>query len=137
MRKLNSEQSARLRDILINSAIVLIIGIAYFIFIKIVGKGFPCVLHSLTGLHCPGCGISRMFISLASLDFKAAFSYNAYVMTVGPIAAVFILKHYIIYVLKGNKKIGKLENALLIIALILAIVFGIIRNIPTFSFLAP
>lgn len=137
MRKLNSEQNARLRDILINSAIVLIVGIAYFIFIKIVGKGFPCVLHSLTGLNCPGCGISRMFISLASLDFKAAFSYNAYVMTVGPVAAVFVLKHYIIYVLKGNKKTGKFENALLIIALILAIVFGIIRNIPAFSFLAP
>ena len=138
MKKLNSEQNARLRDILFNCAIVSIIGIAYFIFIKIVGKGIPCFLHLLTGLHCPGCGISRMFISLFSLDFKAAFSYNAYAMTVGPIAAIFVLRHYIKYILNGpQQKSEKLETVLLIIALALAILFGILRNIPAFSFLAP
>lgn len=137
MKPLNAEQSARLRSVLKNAGIILLIGIIYFIFVKIVGFGIPCVLNLITGLHCPGCGISRMFISLASLDFKAAFSYNAYIMVVGPVALIFVIRHYILYILKGKNNNRKFETVLLVIALILAIAFGILRNIPYFSFLAP
>lgn len=137
MKKLNTEQTARLKSVLKSTSIVLAIGLAYFIFVKITHLGIPCVFNLITGLHCPGCGISRMFLSLASLDFKTAFSYNAFVTVCGPIAAIFVLRHYIIYILKGNQKSDKLETVLLVIALGLAIAFGILRNIPAFSFLAP
>ena len=137
MKKLNTEQTARLKSVSKSAAIILAIGIAYYLFVKITHLGIPCVFNLITGLHCPGCGISRMFISLASLNFKAAFQYNAYVMSVGPIAAIFVLRHYIKHILNGNQKSDKLETVLLIIALILAIAFGILRNIPAFSFLAP
>lgn len=137
MKKLNTEQTARLKGVLKSAVIILAIGIIYYLFVKITHLGIPCVFNLVTGLHCPGCGISRMFISLASLNFKAAFQYNAYVMSVGPIAAIFVLRHYIIYILKGNQKSDKLETVLLVIALILAIAFGVLRNIPAFSFLAP
>ncbi len=137
MKKLNTEQTARLKSVLKSAAIILAIGITYYLFVKIAHLGIPCIFNLITGLHCPGCGISRMFISLASFNFKAAFQYNAFVMVIGPIAAFFVLRHYIIYILKGNQKSDKLETVLLIIALILAIAFGILRNIPTFSFLAP
>lgn len=137
MKRLNAEQSDRLKGLLKNAGIILLIGIIYFIFVKIVGFGIPCVLNLITGLHCPGCGISRMFISLASFDFKAAFSYNAFVMTVGPIAAIFVIRHYVIYILKGSQKSDKFETVFLVICLILMIIFGILRNIPYFSFLAP
>lgn len=137
MERLNSEQKKRLKYVLKNTLIILIIGFAYYLFVKFTGLGIPCVFNLATGLQCPGCGISRMFVSLASLDFKTAFGYNAFVMVVGPIAAIFVLRHYIIYVLKGNQKSSRLETVLLIIALVLAIAFGILRNIPAFSFLAP
>ena len=137
MKKLNTEQPVRLKSVLKSAAIILAIGIAYYIFVKITHLGIPCVFNLITGLHCPGCGISRMFISLASLNFKVAFQYNAFVMVIGPIAAIFVLRHYIKYILSGNQKSDKLETVLLIIALVLAIAFGILRNIPTFSFLAP
>lgn len=137
MERLNSEQKKRLKYVLKNTSIILIIGFAYYLFVKFTGLGIPCIFNIITGLHCTGCGISRMFISLFSFDIKAAFSYNAYVMTVGPIAAVFVLRHYIIYILKGKQKSSKLETILLVIALALAVAFGILRNIPAFSFLAP
>ncbi len=137
MKQLNAEQAARLKAVLKSAGIILLVGFAYFIFVKLTDLGIPCVFNLLTGLHCPGCGISRMFISLFSLDFKAAFSYNAYIMTVGPVAAVFAVRHYVIYILKGQKNTGRLETVLLIIALVLAILFGVLRNIPAFSFLAP
>ncbi len=137
MKRLDAEQSARLKGVLKNACIILAIGIIYYLFVKITHLGIPCVFNLITGLHCPGCGISRMFISLASLDFKSAFGYNAYIMVLGPIAAIFVLRHYLIYILKGKQKKDTLENVLLVIAIILAITFGILRNIPAFSFLAP
>ena len=137
MKKLNTEQTARLKSVSKSAAIILAIGIAYYLFVKITHLGIPCVFNLITGLHCPGCGISRMFISLASFNFKAAFQYNAYVMSVGPIAAIFVLRHYIKYILNGTQKSDKFETVLLIIALILAIAVGVLRNIPAFSFLAP
>lgn len=137
MKKLDTEQSARLRSALKNTGIILLVGIIYFIFVKLTHLGIPCVFNLVTGLYCPGCGISRMFISLAAFDFKAAFGYNAFVMTVGPFAVIYALRHYIIYILKGSQKSGKFEFVLLVITLVLAIFFGILRNIPAFSFLAP
>ena len=137
MKRLNAEQKNRLNKTLKNCGIFLLVGGLYFVFVKIVGFGIPCFFNLVTGLHCPGCGISRMFISLASLNFKTAFQYNAYVMSVGPIAAICVLRHYIKYILNGTQKSDKFETVLLIIALILAIAFGVLRNIPAFSFLAP
>ncbi len=137
MKQLNAEQATRLKAVLKGAGIILLVGFAYFIFVKLTDLGIPCVFNLLTGLHCPGCGISRMFVSLASLDFKAAFGYNAYIMTVGPVAAIFAVRHYVIYILKGQKNTGRLETVLLIIAFVLMVIFGIIRNLPQFSFLAP
>ena len=137
MKSLNSEQSARLRSVLKNFGIILIIGFIYFVFVKLTNLGIPCIFNLITGLHCPGCGISRMFLSLASLDFKSAFGYNAYIMTVGPIALIFVIRHYVLYILKGQKNSGKFETVLLIIAFVLMIIFSILRNLPQFAFLAP
>src|SRR5439155_16652693 len=35
-----------------------------------------CMLRRMTGLPCPGCGMTRCFISLAHGDLPAAWSYN-------------------------------------------------------------
>ena len=35
-----------------------------------------CVMRRVTGLGCPGCGLTRCFISLAHGDWAAAWSYN-------------------------------------------------------------
>ena len=137
MKKLNTEQTLRLKSVLKNTAIIFGVGIIYYLFVKITHLGIPCVFNLVTKLYCPGCGISRMFINLFSFDFKTAFGYNAFVMVSGPIAAIFVLRHYIIYILKGKQKSDKLETVFLIIALGLAVAFGILRNIPSFSFLAP
>ncbi len=57
-------------------AVILTIGSAYLLFILITGWGIPCLYHLTTGWLCPGCGISRMFLSLARGDIAAAFAYN-------------------------------------------------------------
>ena len=137
MKRLNAEQKNRLNKTLKNCGILLLVGGLYFVFVKIVGFGIPCFFNLVTGLHCPGCGISRMFLALAQPDFATAFKHNALILTASPIAAIFVIRHYIRYILKGKGQTGKLETALLLIFLVLLIIFGILRNLPAFSFLSP
>ena len=67
------------------SAAILGVGCAYALFCHLTGWGIPCPFHALTGLNCPGCGVSRMLLSLLRLDFAAAFRYNAVLFCMLPL----------------------------------------------------
>ncbi len=49
--------------------------------------GVPCLVKFLTGISCPGCGMTRAYISLLSFDFTRAFYYHP----LWPIVPVFIV----------------------------------------------
>lgn len=49
-----------------------------------------CTTKLIFGFPCPGCGLSRAFMSLLKLDFKGAIYYNA-TLFVMPIVAVVII----------------------------------------------
>lgn len=38
--------------------------------------GFGCPIRALSGLSCPGCGMTRATLSVIRLDFKDAFYYH-------------------------------------------------------------
>lgn len=112
-------------------SIFLVYGILY-IFTK---RGIPCVIHKITGLYCPGCGITRMFISLFKLNIYQAFRYNPLVFILLIMCALYFLADFLKF--KISKAHIKLPKSIYIILLITVILFGILRNIPLFSYLAP
>lgn len=59
-------------------AYILIIGGVYALWGLLTGKFIPCFYRLTTGFECPGCGITRMFISMFKLDFVSAFHYNPF-----------------------------------------------------------
>lgn len=69
-----------------------------------------------------------MLIALTRLDFASAFEYNAFLLITGPLILIYLLCTDIKYVLHGSKKMGK-WNIFLIAELILAIAYGILRNV--------
>ncbi len=98
-----------------------------------IGYGYriPCIFHEITGLYCPGCGGTRMCLSLLKLDIYQAFRYNMLLT----IAIPFIILHFICrYIFKLKYKI---PNWFIYFLIVIVLVFGILRNIPYFSFLAP
>ena len=90
-----------------------------------------CPIKTITGLDCPGCGITRMFIALFHGNIYQAFRYNPLVFIELPI--IFIL--LVLY--KFKKEYRKVINIIFIVLLIITIVYGVLRNIPMFYFLAP
>ena len=46
-----------------------------FVFTKMSGKSL-CPVNNLLGVNCPGCGLTRGFISILKLDFVSACRYN-------------------------------------------------------------
>lgn len=46
-----------------------------------------CMSRRLWGMDCPGCGLTRSFISMSHAQFSRAFSFNA----AGPIVYLFVL----------------------------------------------
>ena len=120
----------KIRDI-----IVLIVNfLIYAVLIISFDIGIPCVFYEITGLYCPGCGITRLCLSLFEGDIYQAFRYNPIIFIDLPILFIlFVLNIF----LKINKNIKKITDVIIIFLATITIIFGVIRNIPIFSFLAP
>lgn len=94
----------------------------------------PCPIKEITGFYCPGCGITRMFYSILKLDIYAAFRYNPLVFLTLPIGIYL----YIDYLVRKDKSLyKKIPEKLWYIIIVIFIIYGILRNIPSFDFLAP
>ncbi len=53
--------------------------------------GITCPIKYVTGISCPGCGMSRACFSALRLDFEAAFSYHPLWILLLPFAVALIL----------------------------------------------
>ncbi len=103
-------------------------GFAYYLFNRFTGLGIPCAFHEITGLPCPSCGISHMFIHLFSLDFKSAFYDNQFLFFTWPLIAIEIV--YLFYrTLESKKDLPRWNFFAIIIFGTLLGIFGVLRII--------
>ena len=118
----------RLNKVICIALILFGIGALYALFTHFTGIGIPCIFHLITGLQCPGCGISRMFLSLFRLDFAAAFHYNGAVLCLlAPAAMVCIRKAYLY--IRYNRTKDTPSDVCIWIMIFVLLLFGIVRNI--------
>ena len=130
------------RAIISGLGVLLCVAIAFILFFGGPSVSwFPqCLLHRLTGLHCPGCGMTRALHALLHGDFLAAFRFNPVGMILFPVFLLGLSLEWIAWV-RGKPLPFSLRTGVRgawAIA-ILMLLFGILRNIPTwpFNLLAP
>ena len=56
--------------------------------------GITCPIKYLTGVSCPGCGMSRASVSALLFRFDAAFAYHPLWILLLPTAALLLLFHF-------------------------------------------
>ena len=95
--------------ILKETGAILVIGLAYYIFVSITGYYIPCPIRLATGYLCPGCGISHYFVHMSHLEFAEAFYDNQYVFFFVPIAVPYWLFKTYNYIKKGELNYNKVE----------------------------
>lgn len=111
--------------------LVVLIGVVIYTYLADPSKGpiLPCVFNKITGLYCPGCGMTRAVHSMLKFKFYQALRFNALVWILPiPLICYYFISH------KGNLKVARI---LLILMISISISYGIIRNIYLFNFLAP
>ncbi len=111
------------------SALLVFIGLAYYIFTQVAGIGIPCLFKLVTTFDCPGCGISTASIALIQGDISTAINANLGLFIIAPILVPTLLICWRNW-LFGVVNDGKIVNILLIVSIIFLLVWGIYRNIP-------
>lgn len=128
--------NARLAGIILSITTLGIASVVYF-FNPETAKFYPvCQFHHLTGLNCPGCGMTRAIYALMHGNFPDALQDNALLVLV--LVALAIRGAWF-----WRNKLRCQPNGeffpvvFLWPLLILAIIFTILRNLPAFAFFSP
>ena len=138
---------SRKKKVLIGIIAALLLGAAYFVFVKLTGLYIPCVFRTVTGFRCPGCGVSHMLRSIIEgflgtitggssgtscwaflvSKLKEAAPENYFLFFTIPFI-IFEIIYSIRCVLK-EKSPAKINTIILYIYLGLLIAWGVVRNI--------
>lgn len=118
----------RIRKVVTIFFIFILLGLTYGVFVNLTGLAIPCLFYKVTGLKCPGCGITHMCVALLYFDFSTAFHSNQVLFVTLPFAGILFLWHILEYVKKGIWKLNKVENILCYLYIVVLVGFGILRN---------
>lgn len=70
------------------NALLIIAGIIVLMYLL----SLPCPILYVTGIPCPGCGMTRAFVHLVQLDFVEAFHYHPLCFFLPFFAGVFLFR---------------------------------------------
>lgn len=91
----------------------------------------PCPVHALTGIDCPGCGMTRGTASLLSGDVAGAIGHNALMFLLGLPLLALLWYFWLRDRVGGRPAPGwARSSAALYTWLTLTVVFTIVRNLP-------
>ena len=125
-------KKAHLKKLLMNIFLLGMAGLLYGIFVSYTGLAIPCLFRKVTGLLCPGCGVTGMCVALLHLNWKGAFSCHPVLFVLLlPLTAVFICGAAG-YVQNGRFRFARWQNLILYVSVAALVIFGVVRNLVRF-----
>ena len=125
---MSKKQLMRIKRVVIVTTLFIASGIIYGLIVSFTHRGIPCILHELTGLRCPGCGMTHAMVSLLHLDIRGFISANI----MAPFIILFIAWVYIYtsikYIRTGVYRLGAGNTAVEIAFLCLFVIWTLSRN---------
>lgn len=119
----------RLLKVIKIGAVIFAVGCAYALFVMKTGVTIPCMVNLITGLKCPGCGITHMAVNIMRLHFKEAFRCNPAIFVMLPVFAYLAAAKLYRYIKFDSKKEPTAEKVIEITLIIALVAFGIVRNL--------
>ncbi len=86
--------------------ILIYLFLKYTLHIDLIDFAGPCVLNSLTGYYCPGCGGTRAVFSLAKGDILKSFVYHPFVPYAAILGGWFMISQTMERLSRGKIKIA-------------------------------
>ena len=108
--------------------ILVVLFVVYYYFCEMFPNlSLKCLFFELTGLQCPGCGVTRMLFSFFELEFLRGVQYNYFLAFSSPVLMGIL--GYFGYTYICDKKTNKFFDIVCFVYILLLIVWGILRNI--------
>ena len=118
----------RVLSIIIFNMIALFLLLLYYKVAEMTGFYVPCMFKKLTGLKCPGCGVTHMTYYLIHFQFKEAFYSNPIIFILCIAAVLVIPNKWYIYIRYNELKETKFDKIVMLIFVIALLIFGVLRN---------
>ncbi len=122
------EHNTARKRLLKQAGLVFLLLLGYYLFVRLTGIGIPCVFYQVTGLQCPGCGISRMLLHLLHLEWQAALDANPVLFFMLPFFGVLWLIR-LIWMPRWLDRHSKCSNGILWGCIVILLLFGVLRNL--------
>ena len=118
----------RLKSVLKAAFGIVALLIIYIAAFRVMGFGVPCLFRTITGLMCPGCGMTHALAALSRGDISSAFHENLLSVTVLPALSAYLAIKAARYIRTGNESFGVVEIVFLLICAFLCIAYFVVRN---------
>lgn len=126
---MKDDQKKRCRKVLLILGSLLSAGLIFAYGAVHWGWWLPCMFNQITGLKCPGCGVSRMCLAILRLDFSSAFFWNPAVFICLPFLAYLLIDLSLRYIRFGSLRLNKWQQRGCWIMVAFLLAFGIFRNL--------
>ena len=111
-------------------AIIIIAAIVIYMFANpATGRYFPkCIILSITGYKCPGCGSQRFIHAILNGDIAQAAHYNAFLLGAVPMIILYLINDYTKWLPKWVDNVLK-HPATIAILIVAMLAWWVLRNV--------